>query len=121
MGRVKIFLLGPLSRSDLRVTLATWSPFGMSTGLVAIRSPFSSGSFLCVLRWLLWLLLCYGFTFLGSAPQPALVVIHMNLFLKLAVLWSVSLVPLFFCASHPLCGRAVIIVGSLPFSDLRFP
>ena len=27
----------------------------------------------------------------------------------------------FFCASLPLCGGAVLFVGSLPRSDLRFP
>ena len=32
--------LSPLTPSDLRFSLATGSPFGPSSGLVAIRSPF---------------------------------------------------------------------------------
>ena len=32
MVAVSGFLLGPVSRSDLRISLATWSPFGTSLG-----------------------------------------------------------------------------------------
>ena len=39
LGRVSVSL-SPLTQSDLRISLATGSPFGRSSGLVAIRSPF---------------------------------------------------------------------------------
>ena len=45
----------------------------------------------------------------------------MILFHGVAVLWSVSLDLLFLCVCLLLCGRSVIIVESLPRSDLRFP
>ena len=67
------FSLGPLSRSDLRIPLAAGSPFGTSSGLVAIRSPsFSIEVFhLCPSAGALalsplWVCVFYGL--FGSAP-----------------------------------------------------
>ena len=66
------FSLGPLSRSDLRVTFVTWSPFGRSLGFAWTSDSFRS--------------------------RPGV-----------------------FCSSLLLCGRAVVFVGSVSLSDIRFP
>ena len=60
-------------------------------------------------------------SFVGSAPSSALVAIRVPLFHGVAVLWSVSRDPPFFYMTLLLCGRSVVIIGSLPHSDLQFP
>ena len=58
--------------------------------------------------------------FLDLAPLSALVAIHGNLFHGVVGLWSVSLDPPVFRAL-PRSGGAVLFIGFLPRSDLRFP
>ena len=47
--------------------------------------------------------------------------IRVNLFHRVTVLWSSISRPGVFCSSLLLCGRAVVFVGSVSLSDLRFP
>ena len=115
--------LHPLTRSDLRFSLAMGSSLGPSSDLVAIRSPFfflglfhlcpsmvglsPSSLWICV-SWLSSIV-CFGCDSRESLPWGG------------GSLVGVSRTASFFCASLPRSGGAVLFIGFLPRSDLRFP
>ena len=148
MGRVRVFVCASVSFSSQgsfsdvvalwavsgfrfvlysfgsKVSLATGSPFGMSSVWWRLRLLPPSGSFICVLLRLRWLSLHRGFAFFEFSWLSSFVCSCCNSCASLP--WSGgSLVsvsrPAVFYESLLLCGRSVVIVGSLPRSDLRFP
>ena len=115
--------LHPLIRSDLRFSLAMGSPLGPSSGLVAIRSPFF---FLGLFH------LCPSTVALAPSSLWICVswlssIVCFGCDSRESLPWGggslvgVSRPASFFCASLPRSGGAVLFIGFLPRLDLRFP